>query len=83
MNVLNVVYTLRSFLFKGAVCFIILTYFVPVLFTFYKQDLQKVKKKSGAKRLICCCGSMSCVMYESYGVQLRPAVGVIVVLYSV
>ena len=35
------VYTLRFFLFKNAVCFIILTYFVPVLFTL----CAKIKKK--------------------------------------
>jgi len=32
--------------------------------------------------LIWCCGSMSCVVCESYGVQLRPAVDVFVVPYS-
>ena len=35
LNILNTVYTLRFFLFQNAVCFIILTYLVPVLFTFY------------------------------------------------
>ena len=38
---------------QNAVCFINLTYLVPVLFTFYKQVVLKLKKKnnSGAKRL--------------------------------
>ena len=37
---------------QNAVCFIILTYLVPVLFIFYIQDVLKLKKNnSGAKRL--------------------------------
>jgi hypothetical protein len=45
------VYTLRFSPLKNAVCFIILTYLVPVLFIFYIQCVLKLKKNSGAKRL--------------------------------
>jgi hypothetical protein len=50
LNILNMVYALRFFSFQNAVCFIILTYLVPLLFTFYIQGVLKLKK-SGVKRL--------------------------------
>ena len=39
------------FSLQNAVCFVIITYLVPVLFTFYIQGVKKLKKNSGAKRL--------------------------------
>ena len=46
------VYTLRFFPLQNAVCFIILTCLVPVLFTFHTKDVLKLKKKNfGSKRL--------------------------------
>ena len=42
MNILNMVYTLRFFPLQNVVCFMILTYLVPVLFTFYVQDVPKI-----------------------------------------
>ena len=42
------------FSIQNAVCFIILTHLVSILFTFYIQGVLKLKKNnSGAKRLIC------------------------------
>ena len=46
------IYSIRFFSLQNAVCFIILTYFVPVLFTFYIQGVVKLKKNSAAERLI-------------------------------
>jgi len=43
LNILNVAYTLRFISLQNAVCFIILTYLVPVLFTFCIQDVLKLK----------------------------------------
>ena len=35
---------------QNAVCFTVLTYFVPVLFTLYVQGVLKLKNNSGTKR---------------------------------
>jgi len=39
------------FSIQNAVCFIILTYLVPVLFTFYIQDVLKLKKSNSAPKV--------------------------------
>ena len=52
LNILNMVYTLSFFPLENAASLIFLTYLVPVLLTFYIQDVPKLKKNSGAKSLI-------------------------------
>jgi len=49
IQIYNGIYS-SFFSLQNAVCFIILTYLVPVLFTFYIQSVPN-KKNSGAKRL--------------------------------
>ena len=52
LNILNMLYTLRFFSLQNAVCFIMLTCLVPVLFTFCIQGVLKLKRNnSGAKGL--------------------------------
>ena len=53
LNILNMVYTLLFFLLQNAVCFIILKYLVPALFTFYIQSVLKLKKIIPAPKGYC------------------------------
>jgi hypothetical protein len=50
LNILNMVYTIRFFSLQNAVCLIILKYLVLVLFTFYIQDVLKLKKINPAPK---------------------------------
>ena len=53
---------------QNAVCFIILKYLVPVLFTFCIQDVLKLKNNSGAIRLMCLAQSSFSLSNDSYPV---------------
>ena len=48
---------------QNAVCFIILTYLVPLLFTFYIQDVLKLKKKLFRRQKV----NLFCIHFGAFG----------------
>ena len=66
------------FSLQNAVCFIILTYLVPVLFTFYTQGLLKLNNNSGAKRLtwarrkMYCAFVIVCNKWRIFAIDICP-----------
>jgi len=66
-------YTFRFFSLQNAVCFIILTYLVPVLFTFYIQGVLKFKKKNPAPKGEEVYDCHSLYLGEGWDVQMSDA----------
>jgi len=63
LNILNMVYTLCLFSLQNAICFIILTYLVRVLFTFYIQGVLKFKKIILAPKGVMNSNEEICITY--------------------
>jgi len=64
-------YTLRFFL-QNAVCFIILTFLVPLLFTFYEYVQCVLKLKKYFRRQKVCCSSTSLQPIRLKGTSVAP-----------
>ena len=71
------IYTLRYFSLQDAVCFIIQTYLVPVLFTFYIQSVLKLKNIILAPK--CCQNSHTNVdTVQTFGATCHPCTKLVI-----